>query len=296
MKREATIPFDVPDAPADPNVFGLRGLDQRWVDVPPRADVNAGFVPEAPRDGGTYGRNGRDGRWQPVEGGAVWIGDAPPANATPGTLWWRNDPDGNLFILVQNPGGGGLHWVPASSTSGGGGGIGEAPADGAVYGRLNNGWAPILRPDVFLSSLVWTVDAGDTVGAEYTFVFPARDLPPRAVRWAAMGAGEGGFFTSNAGLPNIPIFNINYQVQVEDGFDSGVFVPTATVSFNNTTLTNPNSIVRTPSAAPGGNRLFAYDPATEAGLRVRLVCTVATATSIATQVNLGLQGQIMQLI
>jgi hypothetical protein len=44
------------------------------------------------------------------------------ARCVQGTLWWRNDPDGNLYILVQNPGGGGLHWVPASSTGGSGGG------------------------------------------------------------------------------------------------------------------------------------------------------------------------------
>src|SRR5580693_3845981 len=88
----------VPDAPLTSEVYGLRGLDERWVDVPPRADLNAGFVPEAPRDGGVYGRNGRAGLWQPVAGGAVWIGAAPPAAPVQGTLWWRSDPDANLFI------------------------------------------------------------------------------------------------------------------------------------------------------------------------------------------------------
>ena len=104
----------VPDAPLTPEVYGLRGLDERWVDVPTRADANAGFVPEAPRDGGTYGRNGRDGRWQPVEGGAVWIGPAPPAAPVQGTLWWCDDPDGSLFIFFDG------QWVPASPSGGSG--------------------------------------------------------------------------------------------------------------------------------------------------------------------------------
>src|SRR5580704_4402719 len=134
----------VPDAPLTPEVYGLRGLDERWVDVPTRADANANFVPEAPRDGGMYAR--RDGRWLPVESGAVWIGPDPPANATPGMLWWRNDPDATLYILVRDANGD--HWAPASAP----GGIivanlpeplAEPPADGRIYGRCNNAWVPI---------------------------------------------------------------------------------------------------------------------------------------------------------
>jgi hypothetical protein len=111
-KRGAPGATIVPDAPLTPEVYGLRGLDERWVDVPSRADANANFVCEAPRDGGMYAR--RDGRWLPVESGAVWIGPAPPAAPVQGTLWWRDDPDGVLYIFFDGA------WVPASPSGGGG--------------------------------------------------------------------------------------------------------------------------------------------------------------------------------
>ena len=117
FKRGAPGATVVPDAPLTPEVYGFRGLDERWIDVPPRADVNAGFVPEAPRDGVVYGRRGADGTWQRVEGGAVWIGPLPPANPVPGTLWWRNDPDGDLFIYYDD--GVTEAWVQAAPGGGG---------------------------------------------------------------------------------------------------------------------------------------------------------------------------------
>jgi hypothetical protein len=138
----------VPDPPATPDVHGIRGRDEAWLRVPETEDVNAGFVPEAPRDGTTYGRNGRDGRWTPVAAGdaLVHIGPTPPPAPQPGMLWWRNDPDATLYILVRDANGD--HWAPASAP----GSIivanlpeplAEPPADGRIYGRCNNAWIPI---------------------------------------------------------------------------------------------------------------------------------------------------------
>jgi hypothetical protein len=48
-------------------------------------------------------------------GGGVTIGAAAPSSPSPGQLWWRNDPDGNLFIYYND--GNTSQWVPAVPTS-----------------------------------------------------------------------------------------------------------------------------------------------------------------------------------
>ena len=116
MKREIQ-PRDAEPVPDQDGVFGVRGFDSRFVPVPTTADANVAFVPEAPRDGGVYGRNGQTGVWQPVTGGAIFIGPMPPPNPVPGTLWWRNDPDGDLFIYYDD--GVTEAWVQASPGGGG---------------------------------------------------------------------------------------------------------------------------------------------------------------------------------
>jgi hypothetical protein len=84
--------------------------------------------PPNPTDGDEYAApNGVTYAWD----GAVWvvagagaadalvpIGPTPPDPAAHGQLWWRNDPDANLYIRYND--GFDFHWVPASSTSGGG--------------------------------------------------------------------------------------------------------------------------------------------------------------------------------
>jgi hypothetical protein len=44
------------------------------------------------------------------------ISPTPPANPQPGWLWWRNDPDGNLYIWYND--GSSSEWVPAMSSVG----------------------------------------------------------------------------------------------------------------------------------------------------------------------------------
>jgi hypothetical protein len=47
---------------------------------------------------------------------AAWIGaTAPTATPEPGQLWWRNDPDGNLYISYND--GTSTQWVPAVPVS-----------------------------------------------------------------------------------------------------------------------------------------------------------------------------------
>jgi hypothetical protein len=78
-------------------------------------------------------------------GGLVFIGVNPPLNPLAGQLWWRNDPDGQLFIYYDD--GSSQQWVQAVPTGGGGGGgggIADAPIDGVLYGRQNQIWTPIL--------------------------------------------------------------------------------------------------------------------------------------------------------
>jgi hypothetical protein len=49
--------------------------------------------------------------------GIVHIGPNPPPDPVePGTLWWRNDPDGVLYILYDD--GTSIQWVPASPSGG----------------------------------------------------------------------------------------------------------------------------------------------------------------------------------
>jgi hypothetical protein len=44
--------------------------------------------------------------------GLVFIGPNPPPDPQPGKLWWRNDPDGVLYIYYDD--GASEQWVPAS--------------------------------------------------------------------------------------------------------------------------------------------------------------------------------------
>jgi hypothetical protein len=50
--------------------------------------------------------------------GLVFIGADPPDAPLPGKLWWRNDPDGVLYIYYTDTAGN-SQWVPASPNQGG---------------------------------------------------------------------------------------------------------------------------------------------------------------------------------
>jgi hypothetical protein len=88
--------------------------------------IPADFPPN-PTVGDMYISNGTEYQWD----GIVWTristgvtGDAlvpiaptPPANPQPGQLWWRNDPDGVLYIFYFD--GATSQWVPATPASSG---------------------------------------------------------------------------------------------------------------------------------------------------------------------------------
>jgi hypothetical protein len=116
------------------------------VDFPPSPSIGDQFL--AP-NGSTY-------EWD----GTVWIGvylnppnnaivpiDVnPPLSPLVGQLWWRSDPDGNLYIYYND--GNSSQWVPAAqpnSNASGTSGIEDAPNDGQMYVRQNGAWV-ILPP------------------------------------------------------------------------------------------------------------------------------------------------------
>ena len=81
----------------------------------------------------------------PSGGLNVPIDPLPPAGAQPGQLWWRNDPDGNLYILYSD--GTSTQWVPAGQPLVGPAGppsFPDAPSDGQMYVRQDGTW--VLLP------------------------------------------------------------------------------------------------------------------------------------------------------
>lgn len=67
-------------------------------------------------------------------GTATVISDTPPANPTNGSMWWESD-TGILWIYYND--GTSSQWVAITSDNG----LGEAPTDGALYGRAGAAWA-----------------------------------------------------------------------------------------------------------------------------------------------------------
>lgn len=68
----------------------------------------------------------------PAAGAKVAIGPTAPASPTAGDLWWRNDPDGSMFVYYND--GNSSQWVPAVSATGGPVG----PAGGSLAGIYPN--------------------------------------------------------------------------------------------------------------------------------------------------------------
>jgi hypothetical protein len=80
-------------------------------------------------------------------GGLVHIGPNPPEDPLPGLLWWRNDPDGTLYVYYDD--GTSSQWVPASPSG---------------------GTAPIQQPPVIVSA---TPPANPLVGTLWYRLDPA---------------------------------------------------------------------------------------------------------------------------
>jgi Fibritin C-terminal region len=110
------------------------------VDFPPNPSIGDQFL--AP-NGSTYEWDGTVwvGVYLPNNNLLVPISINPPVGAQVGQLWWRNDPDGNLYILYND--GNSTQWVPAAqpnSNASGSAGIPDAPNDGQRYVRQSGAW------------------------------------------------------------------------------------------------------------------------------------------------------------
>jgi hypothetical protein len=289
-----------PDDEADVT-YARRGGDHRWLPAPTREDGNSAWVPEAPRDGVLYGRNGRDGLWLPIEAAGIWIGPNPPPNATPGTLWWRNDPDGELFILYEDPTS--TQWVPAARGQGGGG-IEEAPLDGRPYSRQSGTWTRSTAASQFLYGEYITLPGNELVNANspsIVIAVPPSSLPDQPCQWLA-GGGLGAILVSNVGLP-LPIATLpagpTFNGFVEIGFDSGNWINMGS-SLNISQLNNANyeTIIRsTVTATAVTGRIFYYDPAVDTnGIRVGIGVGSGTNPGYPpTSIWFGIEGQIVHL-
>jgi hypothetical protein len=290
--------LDIPDDPH--NIHGARGQDGAWMPAPSVDEANAGYVPEAPRDTLIYGRRGSDGTWQPVEGGAVWIGPNPPDPATVGMLWWRDDPDGTLYILYDD--GTSEQWVPASPGSGNGAGLKEAPLDGNIYARQSGAWVPSAFASQFFYAQRITMPGNEVVNTTTPFAsitVPPSALPRRLCRWV-VGQGLGAFVVSNFGL-TLPIGGLNATASfsgfVENGFNSGAWVAAGGVTISGLAAATYEAIIRNSAPQIVGGRIFTYDPAVHtSGFRVGIGMTGGTNAGYApTDIIFGIEGQIVSL-
>jgi hypothetical protein len=97
-------------------------LDPADVQGDPLSEI--GGLYEVPNDGQQYARQwiiGGVPTWVPVTSGGVWVGATPPPIVPPattwvsGALWWRTDPDGDLYIWFPDAAGLGVGaWVRAA--------------------------------------------------------------------------------------------------------------------------------------------------------------------------------------
>jgi len=88
-------------------------------------------------------------------GGGVAVGPTPPASPAVGALWWRNDPDGRLFVWYDD--GNSTQWVPATPTGVPALGYRHVQATAAATWTIAHGLS--FRP---------TVTAVDSTGREIT--------------------------------------------------------------------------------------------------------------------------------
>jgi hypothetical protein len=89
--------------------------------------------PNTPTVGDSFADRQWDGTaWVNAASGVV-IAPTPPTNPTIGALWWRNDPDGDLYLRYDD--GSSIQWVPAAKPQGAAGlHIGVDPPPDPVQG------------------------------------------------------------------------------------------------------------------------------------------------------------------
>jgi hypothetical protein len=92
-------------------------------------------------------------------GSAVHIGADAPATPAVGQLWWRNDPDGNLFIYYDD--GTSSQFVPAMSTAVGG----VQPYDIALFAAGKPTASALMMRFVFARSISFQVNLAGSVAS-----------------------------------------------------------------------------------------------------------------------------------
>lgn len=188
----------------------------------------------------------------------VPIGATPPANPQPGQLWWRNDPDGVLYIRYADDAGS-EQWVPAS------------PSGGAVPPPLTfGGQTPI--------AYTGTEIANQVVG---TITIPPADLPATPFDYMISG---GNTFCHNIGGTGQPTGTMYFQMMY-----GGAWQTIATFQLNSTNLAAGTPSRTTGSGNALSNRIWHYDPAVNtAGMQFQMI-VVPTLPSQAATFTCGLE-------
>lgn len=86
----------------------------------------------------------------------ISIGPIPPDNPLPGWLWWRSDPDGNLYVWYDD--GSSAQWVPAMSSVGR-----VAPAANLYYlvaGAVTGGPTSAMSLGLYVAALPFLLPVG----------------------------------------------------------------------------------------------------------------------------------------
>ena len=140
----------------------------------------------------------------------VYIGPTPPPGALPGELWWRDDPDGDFYILYDD--GSSVQWVSTTKPGLGGGGPTPPPFDDSHLLRLDGGTVtgellvtgPTTAPQsVVTREWVETVTSGSPYQGGWrvsTNVPPLPAAPRHGDRYLCL--------TANADVPETPPGNI----------------------------------------------------------------------------------------
>ena len=124
------------------------------------------------------------------------VGATPPASPAVGQMWWRNDPDGMLYIWYND--GTSSQWVPAVPNSS----YPSGPAGGDLTGSYPS---PTIKP----TALPWSV-SGSTVtptDATKTLLVPGTS----GASWMTAGSGTGASVRGRHRLysSNVTEWNIN---------------------------------------------------------------------------------------
>jgi hypothetical protein len=197
-------------------VYYNDGTKNQWVTASPTGEiVGVALVFPAPPMAGTIhaATNGVSYLWDGVAwiaqdetGGPVHIGPLPPvlvAPATdyePGTLWWRNDPDGILYIWYDD--GTSSQWVPAVPVA-----LPEVNPAGNDPSQIGIVWVPprsatqgLELLDGYLTAPLATPDMPGVINEP-----EVGDVEHVRVRDIATGVGKWVAATTGGGIGDVPV-------------------------------------------------------------------------------------------